>query len=48
MKKYFDFFEKNLDLVNATLADKKIKEIWAPGSPKVDMVTDLPSKSRFK
>jgi hypothetical protein len=38
----FQFFEKNLDLVNVTMSHPEIKELWAPRSPKVDLLVTMP------
>jgi hypothetical protein len=39
---FFKFFEKNLDLVNVTMSQPEIKELWAPGSAKVNLLVTMP------
>ena len=42
MWKVIDIFGKNLQLINNTLANPDINQLWAPGAAKVDMIITMP------
>ena len=42
ISKFIEFFEKNLALINRTLAEPSINQLWAPGAAKVDIIITMP------